>query len=172
MLTKTDIEKYFIAEKQAGMFFLAAGILAIVLAVVCWVWLKTNCWKGAAIPLLLLGLLQAIAGYTVYARSDAQRIENVYALDMNPSQLKNKELPRMQTVNKNFALYKWVEIVLAVAGIILIILSRTPEKQFWLGLGIALAAEAILLLIADTMAQSRAQAYTTQLEALVKGLFK
>ena len=57
--------------------------------------LKSNFYKGAAIPFVLIGLLLGIVGYTVYNRSDADRTRNVYAYDMNPSQLKNKELMRV-----------------------------------------------------------------------------
>jgi hypothetical protein len=168
MLTKTDIEKYFVAEKQMGLFFVVAGLVAVAVALFCWLWLKTQFWKGAAIPLLLLGLFQAFAAYTAYSRSDAQRIENVYALDMNPQQLKEKELPRMQKAGSNLVNFRWAELVLVLAGLVLIFASRTPEKQFWLGLGAALALEAVLLLTADTLAWQRAQTYTGQLEELLK----
>ncbi len=168
MLTKQLIEKYFIAEKNESLIFLIIGIIAIVLAFVCYQFLKTNFYKGAAIPLLVLGLLQAIAGYTVYTRSDKQRIDNVYAYDMNPDKIKNEELPRMKTVNRNFLIYRWIEILFLAAGLLLIFLYRTHvDKTFWYGLGIALAIEAALLLAADYVAADRARRYTEQIEIFV-----
>ncbi|HUP10824.1 MAG TPA: hypothetical protein VM187_01385 [Niastella sp.] len=169
MLTKTDIEKYFIAEKQVGLVFFIIGIIAVVLAIVFFFVLRTNFYKGAAIPLILFGLLELIAGFTIYQKSDGDRVRNVYAFDMNPYELKEKELPRMQKVTQSFVIYKWVEVLVLVAGIVLIVLYRTkPEKAFWFGLGVALAIQALLMFSADYLAAKRAQDYTTKLETFVK----
>ena len=42
MLTKTDIEKYFFAEKQENLFFLMIGVIAILLAIAFNFFLKNN----------------------------------------------------------------------------------------------------------------------------------
>src|SRR5271170_5936413 len=102
MFTKADIEKYFLAEKQESLAFLVVRIIAILLAAGFFFLWKTNFAKGAAVPLLIIGLIQVVVGYTVYARSDNQRIDNVYACDMNPNKLKKDELPRIKRVNKDF----------------------------------------------------------------------
>jgi len=169
MLTKTDIEKYFLAEKHESLIFLAVGIIAILLSLFFYSYLKTNFYKGAAIPLLVIGLIQAVVGYTVYTKSDEQRISNVYAYDMDPGKLKVQELPRIKTVNKNFVIYRWVEIVLLLAGIALVFLYRTnPDKTFWFGLGLTLAIQAVLMLPADYFAEQRAKTYSGQLESFVQ----
>jgi uncharacterized membrane protein len=169
MFTKTDIEKYFIAEKSESLLFLLIGIAGIVTSVVFFFFLKTNFYKGAAIPLLLIGLLLGIVGFTVYNRSDADRKRNVYAYDANPSELKLKELPRMQTVMQNFVIYRWVEIVLAAAGIALFFYFRNNEMQtFWKGFGAALAIMAILALTADYFAEARGKVYIKGLTAFTE----
>ncbi|HTQ64735.1 MAG TPA: hypothetical protein VMI12_08050 [Puia sp.] len=166
MFTKTDIEKYFIAEKTGSMIFLIIGIIAILLSLIFYFLLKTNFYKGAAIPLLIVGVIQAIAGYTVYARSDEQRISNVYAYDMNPDRLKTEELPRIKEVNKRFVLYRWIEIALIITGIALILVYKTSiPKNFWFGLGITLLIQAIVILFADYFAEQRAKIYQQQLES-------
>ena len=165
MLTKTDIEKYFIAEKHESLLFLAVGLATILLALIFYFAVKTHICRGAAIPLLLFGLIQAVAGYTVYQRSDDQRVNNVYAYDMNPSQLKTGELARMGKVNRNFNTYRLVEIGGLIAGIILIVIFRNdPARNFWVGLGIALALMTAELFIADFIAAKRALQYTGLLE--------
>ena len=166
MLTKTDIEKYFMAEKQVGLVFFIIGIIAIVLALVFFLALRTNFYKGAAFPLLLVGLIELIVGFAIFKRSDGDRVRNVYAYDMNPQELKEKELPRMQKVTQHFAAYKWAEIAFIIAGIVLIILYRArPDKAFWFGLGIALTIQALLMLSADYFAEKRAKEYTEKLQA-------
>ena len=169
MITKADIEKYFIAEKQESLLFIVVGIVALALAIVAWQFWKTPGWKGAAIPLVCVGLLQLTVGYTVHARSDEQRINMVYALDMNPAKLVQEELPRMQLVNKKFIVYRWVEILLLLTGIVLaIVYQANDDRQFMRGIGIALAVQAALMLGADFFAERRAIAYTNQLAQLKK----
>ncbi len=57
MFTKADIEKYFTGEKQESLLFLFIGIAGIIAAIVFFFFLKTSFYKGAAIPLLLIGLI-------------------------------------------------------------------------------------------------------------------
>lgn len=169
MFAKTDIEKYFFAEKQESMLFLIIGVIAILLAITFFFFLKNNFYKGAAIPLLVVGLIQLIAGYAVYARSDEQRIDNVYAFDMNPGKLKNEELPRMKTVNKNFVTYRWVEIILLIVAIALLFYYKSnATKAFLFGIGITLAIQSALMLSADYFAEKRALIYTVQLERFLQ----
>lgn len=169
MLTKTDIEKYFMAEKQVGLIFFIIGIIAVVLAIVFFLVFRTNFYKGAAIPLLLVGLIELIVGFTIFRRSDGDRVRNVYAYDMNPQELKEKELPRMHKVTGSFAIYKWAEIAFIITGIALIIIYRTrPDKVFWFGLGIALVIQSLLMLGADYFAERRAKEYTLKLEAFAR----
>jgi ABC-type xylose transport system permease subunit len=150
------------------MLFMLLGILAITLAIVFFFVFKTNMHKGAAIPFLLVGVIHLVVGFTVYKRSDADRTRNVYALDMNPSKFKTDELPRMQVVNKNFVVYRYTEIALAILGILFFFLFRgNTDKQFWYGLGWALAIEAIVSLGADFFAERRANVYTAQITELI-----
>jgi len=165
MFTKTDIEKYFIAEKSQCLVFVCIGIAAVILSIVFFFFLKTNFYKGIALPLFLIAILQISVGYTVYKRSDGDRQRNTYAYDMNPAQLKNKEIPRMEKVLKNFVLYRWIEITLIIAAAILIFLYRSnPDKSFLYGLGIGLAIQAIIILGADSFADARAKIYTNGLK--------
>jgi hypothetical protein len=169
MLTKTDIEKYFIAEKQESLVFLVIGIAAVLLALILYFMVKTQVCRGMAIPLLVLGLMQAVAGYLVYVKSDDQRVGQVYAYDMNPDQLKTTELTRMRKVKTNFTLYRWIEIGLFIAGTILFFWFRNDSgKMYWLGFGICLTLMSAELFIADFIAGKRAVYYTAQLEEFNK----
>lgn len=165
MFTKTDIEKYFNAEKSESWVFMAIGIMGIIMAIVFFFGFKTIFYKGAAIPLLLVGLLLGTVGYTVYKRSDEDRLRNVYAYDMNPSELKEKEIPRMETVMKNFVLYRYVEIALALIGIGLFFYLKNNEAQFfWKGFSLTLAIMALLALSADYFAEKRGHVYLNGLK--------
>lgn len=168
MFTKSDIEKYFVAEKSESLLFLIFGLLAISLSIIFYSYLKSLFFKGAAIPLLVIGLIQAVVGYTVYSRSDQQRISMVYAYDMDPQKIKNEEWPRMQKVNQRFVIYRWVEIILILAGLLIIILFRkNPGQQFLFGIGLTLALQAAIMLSADYFAEKRAAKYTLQMQTFV-----
>jgi hypothetical protein len=169
MFTRADIEKYFNAEKEESKVFLTIGITAFMLALIYLLLLKTSFYMGAAIPLLLLGLLLAVVGYTVLRRSDKDRIRNVYAYDMNPAELKDKELPRMNKVMRNFILYRWLEIFLFIAGTgLYIYFIRDFTNDFWRGFGLALAVMSLIALMADYFAEKRGRVYTKGLEEFVK----
>lgn len=169
MFTKTDIEKYFIAEKSAGLLFITIGAAAIIAAIVFYFFIKTNFYKGAAIPLMAIGLLMGIVGFTVYKRSDADRIRNVYAYDLNPTELREQEIPRMKTVMKNFIIYRWVEIVLTLGGIVLFFYFKDiPDKLYWKGFGVTLAIMALTALTADYFAEKRGAVYLKGLESFIQ----
>jgi predicted membrane channel-forming protein YqfA (hemolysin III family) len=168
MFSKGDIEKYFIAEKQESLLFCIVGIGAVLLSLIFFFNVKKHFYTGAAIPLLALGILMFIAGLIVYKRSDGDRIRNVYAYDMNPGELKEKELPRMKTVMRNFVVYRYTEIILLLAGSVIYgYFIRDLTNDFWRGLGMALALLALVALIADYFAEKRGRSYTKGIESFI-----
>ena len=165
------IYKYFVAEKQESLLFLIVGIVAVILAVVFWFFVKSNpsFFKGAAIPLLAIGLIQIVVGYSVYSRSDKQKAYIAYNIGMEPvNYVKQTEQPRMKTVMKNFVIYRWVEIAFIITGLVLIFLYwSNPGKTFWYGFGIALAIQAAIMLGADYFAEKRGKVYTEELKKII-----
>ena len=168
MFSKESIERYFIAEKQESLLFMLLGIAALIFAGVCWFYFKTSFYKGMILPLLVVGALMLVVGFTVYKRSDSDRIRNVYALDMNPGELKEKEIPRMEIVMKNFVIYRYTEIVLFLLGIGSFFYFRSnADKAFWSGLGLGLFIMAFVALIADGFAERRGAIYLEGLKSFV-----
>ena len=162
------VHKYFMAEKQESLLFVFIGAAAIVLSIIFLFFIKSNpsFYKGAAIPLLAIGLLMGVVGYTVYARSDKQRLAVAYEMGLNPGMyINNQELPRMKKVMKNFIIYRFVEIILALTGVALFFFFRNKgDKQFLTGLGFTLAIMAVTALAADFFAEKRGSVYTKELE--------
>ncbi len=162
------VHKYFMAEKQESLVFVFIGSAAIILSIILFFIIKSNpsFYKGAAIPLFVIGLLLGVVGYTVYARSDKQRLSVAYEMGLNPgAYVKSQELPRMKKVMKNFIIYRYTEIILALAGVAIFFYFRNKdEKQFLTGLGLALAIMAVTALAADYFAEKRGSIYTKELE--------
>ncbi|MFT3948855.1 MAG: hypothetical protein QM763_17965 [Agriterribacter sp.] len=174
MLTKTDIEQYFLSEKTAGLILMIAGAVAIIAAVSFLVFVKTSTYKGIAIPLILLGIAQLVMGYAPYNKSDKQRIDNVYAFDMNPGKLKTEEIPRMQKMLSSVKRFLCIELAVLAAGIILILVNRhdagnTSSKAFWMGAGIALAIQSFIFFSVDLFVLKNAKQYSAALEQFAKG---
>jgi hypothetical protein len=165
------IYRYFSGEKQESLLFLILGIVAILLAVTFWFFIKANpsFYKGASIPLLAIGLIQMVVGYSVYSRTDKQQKDIAYNMGMEPvNYIKHTELPRMKTVMKNFVIYRWVEIVFTIIGLVLIFLFRlNADKTFWYGFGVALAIQAVIMLGADYFAENRGKIYTNELQKII-----
>ncbi len=168
MFSKTDIEQYFMAEKQAGLYFLAIGIVAVVAALILLFVMKTAFFKGFAISMIIVGLIAGVIGFTIYKRSDNDRVRNVYAYDLNPDDLKQKEYPRMQKVMKSFQVIVIAEVVVFLMAIFLFFYFRTnTAQQLWSGIGAGLLIMTIVALLLDLSAQRRAADYTKGLETFV-----
>ncbi|MFM9984145.1 MAG: hypothetical protein ACKVOK_02885 [Flavobacteriales bacterium] len=168
MFNKSDIEKYFLAEKQESLVFVSIGVLAI-LAAIYFLFIHQSAFgKGVSIPLLLIATIQLTVGITVYRRSDQQRIDNVYCYDLDPAKLRQEEVPRMIIVMKNFAVIRWVEIALLIAGLALLLAFRSDvSNTFWFGIGVGLAIQAALMLGADFFAERRGQVYLDGLRSFL-----
>lgn len=167
------IYKYFIAEKQASLVFLIVGVVALMLAVIFWFFIKSNpnFFKGAAMPLLVIGLMQLIVGYAVYSRADKQKSGIAYNIGMEPAAyVKQTEQPRMKKVMQNFVIYRWVEIAFIITGLVLIFLFRSnPGKLFWYGFGVALAIQAAITFSGDFFAEKRGKVYIDELYKIIAG---
>jgi len=169
MFNKTVIERYFIAEKSESLIFIILGIVAIIISLVFFFYFKSSFHRGFAIPLVLVSLLQIAVGAIVYRKSDNDRINNVYSFDLDPGKLKTEEIPRMEVVMKNLAIYRWVEISLVITGLLLIIFFRTQiEQSFWYGFGIGLTVQSIAMLVADFFSEKRGYEYLLGLKTFFK----
>lgn len=177
MLTKADIEQYFIAEKHTGMLLLILAAVAVLLALVCIVFLKSPFYKGAAWPLIVFGIVQAIAGYTLYARSDRMRIDAVYGYDMNPGKLKTETLPAAEKATKLKVIYLTLACIMLAAGMLIGWKNRASfsgagysAAAFWAGIALALIIQALLLSVACYPAYKRGKAYTVKLQEFTQGV--
>ncbi len=171
MLTRADIEHYFLAEKTGGIVFFVVGALCVVASLLFIFVMKTPFFKGASVPLVLGGLLFCFVGYTVFERSDRDRIALVYAFDMNPDRLKNNELPRMEQVMKRFVVYRYAAIVLFLLGLSLFLYCRRMHSfPNWGGAGAALVFIAFATLLLDSFAQNRGKTYHQKLSAFCAGI--
>lgn len=157
------IHTYFTEEKIESFFFIILGSISIVLAFVFLFIIQYSFFKGFAIPLLLIGSLQVFVGTIVACRApkDISRVEQF--LNSDPQKIKTEELPRMEKVLKSFGIYKWIEILLIITGMVLFFLFYNSPQTFWKGLGLGLLMQSTLMLSLDLVAKKRADTYKISL---------
>jgi hypothetical protein len=156
------ILSYFTAEKYGAMILVVAGVAALgaALALVA----TRSGYRGMALPLALLALVELGIGGVVWARTDRQAATLLEELAREPAAMARGELSRMGPVMRNFEIVKVVEIVIFAVGVALAYAGRRNDFVFAAGVGCVLQAS--LLLVFDFIAARRAEAYVEVLRGL------
>lgn len=160
------IVRYFNGEKAESYIFILIGVIAFVMALYFFFVLKSSFWKGAAIPFIIVALLEFVVGYTIVRRSpkDIARVEKYMMKD--PQSIKTLEIPRMEKVLNNFVMYRYAEIALIILGIIL--MYSSINDTFWRGIGLGLFIQASIVLSLDFFAERRGHIYFVYLQELIE----
>jgi hypothetical protein len=158
------IKTYFTVEKNESLIFMAFGILTIGFSVYAMLKWGDSFYRGFAVPAILIGVIQIVVGGTVYFRTDKQILQLETLYQQNKTAFAKAETPRMETVMKNFSLYKKVEVAFVVIGLLLIFLA--PTREFWLGIGMGMLLQGALMLTADIFAERRGREYIQSLNML------
>ncbi len=163
---KDKLKDYLLAEKKESLLFFAFAILNILFGMACLFFLEREFWKGFLCPLFVISTFQLVVGSSLFFRTRKLKKILLLRLEKSPFLFTVEELSRMEKVNANLKLYRKVELLLFFPGLILIILGAFGNwGEFVLGLGICLAAQSVLLLILDLLAEMRAAHYTYELIA-------
>lgn len=160
---QSAIHEYFGAEKFESAFFLAAGLAGIILG--AYLFFTGSSYRTAAYPLIAVALIQIVVGASVYWRTDAQVRDLISKYESNPAGYASEENVRMGVVNRNFEIYKGIEIFLLLTGILLTYFFR--QRMNFYAAGIGLISEASLMLVLDLIAEKRAWDY---LEAIGRNI--
>jgi hypothetical protein len=158
-----ELHHYFEGEKAEGIPFLSAGLAAFATGGVLFS-RRTDFARGAAWPIVIVGVIEAGAGIVVYSRTDAQVARLDAQMASDPAALRRAELARMERVNREFEILKWTELALAAGGVGVTTYGIVKEDDTWKGVGIGLAAQATVMLVLDLFAAARADRYTDALD--------
>lgn len=161
---KDQLVRYFQAEKAESALFLLAAAAAIAISLV--LVNSANEYRWMAAPLVAIALVQGVVGATVLLRTNQQVARLTDQIDTDPQDFRAQELARMATVERNFRLYKLVEIALLGAGIALTYALRA--KMSWYAIGVGCIAQGGLMLVFDLVAEHRADVYVEHIRRLVQ----
>ena len=160
MFTKTDIENYFSAFKNEQFFLMILGAIALITAVIFYTALKTNWYKGFALPLAVFALLNAGAGFLNYTKADTLKVRNIYNYDLHPELLKTKELPRIKEMNQNFTVLICVNIsIIFAATFIFFYFKKKDENEYYMGVAASLFLVAVLSVVMYSLMRGKGERY-------------
>jgi hypothetical protein len=151
------IKTYFQAEKSESLLFMLIGVLTITFSVYAIFKWGAPFYKGFAIPVVLIGLIQMVVGSTVYFRTDQQQQALHTLYKQNKPVFAQQETARMNKVMANFIIYKKIEIAFVLIGLLLMVFS--PGKEFWMGLGVGMFMQGAIMLTCDIFAERRGHIY-------------
>lgn len=163
-----QLQLYFGAEKTESLAFVAVGFVAL-LAGMTFLSVRERFGpflQGLAYPLVAVAMIQVAVGANVYLRTEGQVAQLSAQLEQAPAEFKAAELARMRVVNRNFDLYKRIEIGLLLLGVACAAIGAARDRRALTGVGVGLVAQSGLMLALDFFAEARADLYTAALLSL------
>lgn len=163
MLHNNIITTYLTEERIENTFFMIVGLITIALAFIFLGIIKYSFFKGMAIPLLVLGIIELSAGAISYNQSQKYS-NNIQLLKINNTEeVQAEELKRMQIVLKNYTIYRWIELLLICIGLLLFIRFNKSPQTFWKGFGLGLLIQASILFALHLLTEQTGKMYIEQL---------
>lgn len=166
METLEIVDTYFGWEKTTSVGFLVLGVLGVGLGLLFWWYHKSSLLQGAIAPLLVLGLVSGIVGSTIFLRTDIQVASLKQTYEQEPEQFFAEELVRMHKVNRNWKIYKIIEMVLILASVTTLFL--TFRRDFWAGSAMAALLMASALMVLDVISERNGRWYAEQLQSIAQ----
>lgn len=164
MASTEAVISYFGAERAESLLFICVGLVALELAWTCWRKGASDQARGAALALVVVACIQLVVGGTVFMRSPHDQARVVQIVQAEPARVRSEEVPRMETVMRNFRVYRWIEVVLL--GLSLLWAAVAARGSWWRGVGLGLMPQAALMLLLDELAEQRGAVYLAWLQAL------
>lgn len=158
------VTSYFSQEKKESAFFSTVGFLACLLSIFYLVIWKDPFFNGISYAFISIGMVQIVVGASVFFKSDIDTVRVNFYIERDRKNIDDYEIPRMELVIKNFIIYRRVESVLIVVGLIL--LWSFPQKSITCGLGLGLTIQSSVMLLWDYLAEKRGINYLKYLKSL------
>jgi hypothetical protein len=161
---KAQLQAYFDGETReayawGGLGLLGLGAGSALLAQ------EDRLDKGAAWPLLGVGLLQLALGTGLFIRTPGQVADLAALLDAHPADFGRQERARMERVNFGFRVYSAVEASLLTVGGGVALAGLARDSRVLMGVGLGTVVEMGVMLVLDHLASERAAEYTARLDA-------
>ena len=150
------------AEVFSARFFIFFALLFLAASTGFWQLGKTEMAKAFIIPSLVAGILLLAVGVGIFFTNKSRVTSFVEAYNENPNGFVTSEIARTQkSLNEyNTIVFKAIPFLIAGAALLLVLVN----KPVWRATAIVIIATMVVILLVDSNAKARIEAYQIQLE--------
>ncbi|NJB87825.1 putative membrane channel-forming protein YqfA (hemolysin III family) [Lewinella marina] len=155
------------AEVFSAQFFILFGVLFLLASAGFWQLGKTDLARAYVVPVLVAGVLLLVIGLGLYFTNQSRLTNFAAAYDSDASAFVEAEIARTERTLKEYQLVvlKVIPLIIVVAALLIVFL----DQPNWRAISITCIAMMAVILLIDTNAHARIEAYHGQLEmALVQ----
>jgi hypothetical protein len=153
-----DVADYYNGERNSAYVAGSLGLTSVGVGSYL-LMQKTDFGRGAGWPLVTLGALEAIGAisYAIDVTGKKQHYLDLYARDKAAFQ--REEYEHIHGTTSRFWIYRAVEVAITTAGLAAATYGFAAKNDTWKGIGVALFAVGLPLVIIDTINNNRALRY-------------
>lgn len=153
-----DVTDYYDGERNSA--YVAGSLGAAGVGAGAWLLTrKTDFGRGAGYPLLALGALEVIGGLSYAITVGKSKSHWLDTLAHDPAAFQREESEHIHGTTSRFWIYRTIEIAITTAGLAAGSYGFAAKNDTWKGIGVALFAVGLPLVIIDTINNGRAQRY-------------
>lgn len=156
------------AEVFSSTFFILFGVLFMLATIGFWQLGKTDMAKAFVFPTLVAGILLLITGLGLFFTNQPRITTFPTAYNDNASAFIKSEIVRAEKsmVEYQTIVFRIVPLMIIVAALLIIFI----DKPIWRAISITTIAMMVVILLIDTQANARMEAYHQQLIVVEKDL--
>ena len=166
-ILKTAIE-WAKAEVFSSQFFILFGVLFVLATIGFWQLGKTQIAKAFVFPTLIAGILLLTIGLGLFFTNKSRITSFTTAYNSDASAFVKSEITRTENTMKEYQtiVFKIIPLIIVAAALLIIFI----DKPLWRAISITTIAMMVVILLVDTNANARIEAYNKQLVLVEKGL--
>ena len=156
------------AEAFSSAFFILFGIVFLLASIGFWQLGKTAVSKAYVIPTLIAGSLLLVIGLGLFFNNKSRITSFPIAYNKDASAFVETEIVRAEkTLNEyKTIVFRIIPLIIAVSALLIIFI----DKPVWRASNITIIAMMVVLLLVDSNADARIEAYKKQLVLAEKNL--
>lgn len=154
------------AEVFSSRFFILFGIMFVLATLGFWQLGKTETAKAYIIPTLVAGTLLLAVGIGIYVANKSRTTSFTSSYNDNPVEFVKSEITRTEKSMGEYKtiVFKIIPIIIVVAALLIVFV----DKASWRAISITTITMMVCILLVDSNANSRIEAYHDKLLAAEK----
>ena len=152
------------AEVFSARFFILFALVFIIASVGFWQLGKTETARAYIIPTLVAGVLLMAVGLGIYFTNKSRVSSFAETYSANPTEFVQTEITRTEKSMNEYRtiVFKVIPFIIITAALLIVFV----DKPMWRAISITTIAMMVVILLVDSNANSRIEAYHKQLEVV------